>query len=145
MLVHSILFFYSSSFRNKKTKQNKTKPKKVNNITTAFGNGSASSINGPVSIATIYFPYGISIHPITQEVYIAEYGAGNIRGWNRTSQTVRTIVSIGLSPNNPQYIDFQNDGTLFITTDSNEGLYKLFTNGMLYMFPTFCKWFDLVF
>ena len=99
----------------------------VSNVTTAFGNGSATSINGPVSIATIYSPRGISIHPITQEVYIAEYYAGNIRGWNRTSQTVRTVVSLGLS-SYPFYLDFQNDGTLFIT--GGNGLCKLFTNGM---------------
>ena len=98
-----------------------------NNVTTAFGDGSASSINGSVYIATIYQPWGISIHPITQEVYIAEYGGGNIRGWNRTSQTVRTVVSLG-SPNNPYFLDFLNDGTLFITAQNN-GLYKLFTNG----------------
>ena len=103
-------------------------PKKVNNVTTIFGNGSTTSVDGPVSIATINYPIGISIHPITQEVYIAEYyGAGNsIRGWNRTSQTVRTVVS-GI--NSPYYLDFLNDGTLYIT--ANLGFYKLFTNGKI--------------
>ena len=100
--------------------QYKPKIKLANNVTTIFGNGSSSSINGPVSIATIYWPYGISIHPITQEVYIAEYGAGNIRAWNRTSQTVRTVVSLGASI--PYYLDFFNDGTLFITI-MNSGLF----------------------
>ena len=94
-------------------------------MSTIFGNGSASSVDGPVSIATINGPNGISINPITQEVYIAEYGGGNIRGWNRTSQTVRTVVSLGLSP---LFLDFQNDGTLFITTSI--GLIQLFTNGL---------------
>ena len=96
-------------------------------MTTIFGNGTATSIDGPVSIATIINPQGISIHPITQEVYIAEYGGKNIRGWNRTSQTVRTVVNLGLY--SPEYSDFINDGTLFITTDY--GLYKLFTNGSI--------------
>ena len=70
---------------------------------------------------------GISIHPITQEVYIAENGGGSIRGWNRTSQTVRTIVSLN-QISLPRYLDFMNDGALFITT-YGDGLYKLFTNG----------------
>ena len=100
----------------------------VSNVTTAFGNGSATSINGPVSIATINNPQGISIHPITQEVYIAEYYAGNIRGWNRTSQTVRTVVSLGASI--PYYLDFFNDGTLFITI-MNSGLF-IFKNGTFF-------------
>ena len=94
-------------------------------MTTIFGDGSRTSINGPVSIATIFNPQGISIHPITQEVYIAEYGGQNIRGWNRISQTVRTVVGLV----SPLYLDFLNDGTLFITTTGN-GIHKLFTNGM---------------
>ena len=98
-----------------------------NNVTTIFGNGSATSIDGPVSVATINGSYGTSINPITQEVYIAENLGGNIRGWNRTSQTVRTVVSLGTS-NSPYYVDFLNDGTLFITIIYS-GLYKLFTNG----------------
>ena len=107
-----------------KSKLTKIKIQKVNNVTTICGDGSYSSIDGPVFIATINEPWGISIHPITQEVYIAENGGGNIRGWNRTSQTVRTVLS-GINPN---YLDFLNDGTLFITTSSN-ALYKLFKNG----------------
>ena len=95
-------------------------------MTTIFGNGSSTSVNGPVSIATINNPYGISIHPITQEVYIAEFYGESIRGWNRTSQTVRTVLSL---PYNPQFIDFLNDGALFFTVGYR--LYKLFTNGML--------------
>ena len=97
-------------------------------MTTIFGNGSSTSVNGPVSIATINNPYGISIHPITQEVYIAEWGGENIRGWNRTSQTVRTVVNLGY-PYLPEFLDFLNDGALFFTVGYR--LYKLFTNGML--------------
>ena len=109
-----------------KPNQTKIKNQKVNNVTTIFGNGSQTSVNGPVSIATISYPLGISIHPITQEVYIAERRGGNIRGWNRTSQTVRTVISLGIG-NPPYYLDFLNDGTLFFT--ANLGFYKLFTNG----------------
>ena len=97
-------------------------------MTTAFGNESTTSIDGPVSNATINNPRGISFHPITQEIYIAENGGGNIRAWNRTSQTVRTIVSLGSWY--PLYLDFFSDGTLYITT--NKGLDKLFTNGMYF-------------
>ena len=103
----------------------------MNNVTTIFGDGSATSVDGPVSIATIYQPEGISIHPITQEVYIVEHGnliSGKIRAWNRTSQTVRTVIDLG-STYIPLYLDFLDDGTLFITTTGN-GLYKLLTNGM---------------
>ena len=124
-----------STNQTNKPKQKKTRNQKKkqplspdNNVTTAFGS-EANSFNGPVSIATIYGPYGISIHPITQEVYIAEFYGGNIRGWNRTSQTVRTVVSLGLSP---LFLDFQNDGTLFITTSI--GLIQLFTNGLFVWF-----------
>ena len=99
----------------------------MNNVTTIFGDGSATSVDGPVSIATIYQPEGISIHPITQEVYIADSFAGNIRGWNRTSQTVRTVVNLGRTVSNPLYLDFQNDGTVFITAAN--GLNQLFSNG----------------
>ena len=99
------------------------------NVTTAFGYLSTDSIDGPVSNATNRGPYGISIHPITQEVYIVEVGGGNIRAWNRTSQTVRTVVSLGAS-SYPMFLDFLNDGTLFITT--GYGLYKLFRNGKIY-------------
>ena len=113
-----------NKFNNKNKKiSNNQNQKIVNNVTTAFGNGTASSVDGPVSVATIYWPYGISIHPITQEVYIAENEGGNIRGWNRTSQTVRTVVSLGLI--SPQYLDFLNDGTLFISIGSID---RLFTN-----------------
>ena len=116
--------------------------KKDSNVTTIFGNGLSTSNNGPVSIATINNPQGISIHPITQEVYIAEFGAGNIRAWNRTSQTVRTVVS---SITNPYYLDFLNDGILFFTSTS--GLYKLFTNGMrfqgLIKLKDFFKWYSI--
>ena len=103
----------------------------ANNVTTIFGNGSKTSIDGPVSNATIIYPMGISIHPITQEVYIAESGGGltaNIRSWNRTSQTVGTVINLGSTSNSPSYIDFLNDGTLFIITELN-GLLQLFTNG----------------
>ena len=119
-----------STNQTNKPKQKKTRNQKKkqplspdNNVTTAFGS-EANSFNGPVSIATIYGPYGISIHPITQEVYIAEFYGGNIRGWNRTSQTVRTVVSL---VNNARFIDFFNDGTLFITAAN--GLLRLFSNG----------------
>ena len=81
------------------------------NVTTAFGYLSTDSIDGPVSNATNRGPYGISIHPITQEVYIADFIDSCIKAWNRTSQTVRTVLSIS----NPQYLDFKLDGTLFIT------------------------------
>ena len=107
-----------------KSKLTKIKIQKVNNVTTIFGDGSYSSIDGPVFIATINEPWGISIHPITQEVYIAENGGGNIRGWNRTSQTVRTVIG---SLSYPLFLDFMIDGTLFIT--ASNGLLKLFTNG----------------
>ena len=123
---------YFASFKKKPNK--KTKFKKVNNITTAFGNGSATSVNGPVSIATINYPMGISINPITQEVYIAENtlkSIGNIRGWNRTSQSVRTVY--GALHYLPNYLDFQNDGTLFFT-DTNGELMKLDSNGLFVYF-----------
>ena len=115
--------------------KNKPKSKKFNNVTTIFGNGSTHSVNGPVSIATINQPWGISIHPITQEVYIAEYGGQNIRAWNRASQTVRTVLS-GI--NSPRYLDFMDDGTLFITIIYS-GLYKLFINGMYFQRKTLPK------
>ena len=118
-------FFISFLFLFWKSKINQNQI--VNNVTTIFGNGSATSIDGPISDATIYGPGGISMHPITKEVYIAEYGGGNIRGWNRTSQTVRTVISLGIY-SYPQLLDFLNDGTLFFTTQFN-GLYKLFTDG----------------
>ena len=118
-----VRFFISFSFLFWKSKINQNQI--VNNVTTIFGNGSATSVDGPVSVATINEPYGISIHPITQEAYIAEFGSGNIRRWNRTSQIVRTVVGIGSST--LLYLDFLNDGTLFITTGN--GLYKLFKNG----------------
>ena len=120
------LFLFPFLFWNSKINQ---KTIKVDNVTTIFGNGSTPypSIDGPVSIATINQPQGISIHPITQEVYIAENGGQNIRGWNRTSQTVRTVVSLGLNLY-PLYLDFLNDGTFFITTGNR--LYELFTNGL---------------
>ena len=69
---------------------------------------------------------GISINPITQEVYIAEKTGGNIRGWNRTSQTVRTVYG---ALHYPVYLDFQNDGTLFFT-DTNGELMVLGLNGL---------------
>ena len=128
LIVRFLLFIWNSKI-NQEIKINQ----KVNNVTTIFGNGSATSVNGPVSIATINQPMGISIHPITQEVYIAENG-GNIRGWNRTSQTVITVVSLG-SYINPQYLNFLNDGTCFIST-FNLGLLKLFQNGLFGIF--FC-------
>ena len=79
-------------------------------------------------MATINGPIGISINPISQEVYIAENGAGNIRGWNRTSQTVRTVVSLG---NSPYFLDFLNDGTCFIAAFL--GVYQLFSNGLWFV------------
>ena len=97
------------------------------NVTTIFGDGSATSKNGPVSVATINGPWGISIHPITQEVYIAENGAYNIRGWNRTSQIVRTVTFLSLI--HPEFIAFSNDGTLYITAQAN-GLYTYLTVGL---------------
>ena len=62
---------------------------------------------------------GISVHPITQEVYISTNGAGfygYIRGWNRASQTVRTVVSLG-PYSYTAYLDFMSDGTLFIAAN----------------------------
>ena len=118
-------------------KKNFQSNQKDNNVTTIFGNGSAHSNDGPVSIATINQPQGIAIHPITQEVYIGEfYGAvnsyrGNVRAWNRTSQTVRTVIS---STPSPGYLDFMNDGTLYFTSSVyGYGLYKMFTNGLPFL------------
>ena len=124
MLASPSFNFHTFSSINQN--QNNT-TEKVNNVTTAFGNGSRTSVNGPVSIATIYAPYGISINPITQEVYIAEAGTGNIRAWNRTSQTVRDAVA-NLFSINPFHLDFMNDGVAFIA--QNSGLLKLFPNGL---------------
>ena len=55
------------------------KHKIVGNVTTAFGNGSKTSVNGSVSIATIYAPNGIYFDSSSNQLLISDFYNNMIR------------------------------------------------------------------
>ena len=82
-------------------------------------------MNGPAASAQFFLPMGIKVHPITQEVYIADHNNGAIRGLNLTSQTVRTVYSLS----NVEELAFYSDGTLLVVS-SDWGVVKFSPTGL---------------
>ena len=62
-------------------------------VSTIAGNGSSGYLNGPVSSAKFYYPYGIALDSSNGNIYVADSYNGVIRLINITSALSKTILS----------------------------------------------------